>query len=181
MNRNELALNQGKNDMVNFLYTPGCTHDPYRSQLCSRQTILVVESHPTIAELLFYCLGFADYHCSVVDVSQIASLTWINSSFCSSPDGIILDVDINSVVFRSPLDFLQECYARWQTVFAGTQMLPLLLLTAQPSIYTMLQEQGYAVVMKPFKLLVLLSNLQAIIERKQETENVEARKVLPNS
>jgi hypothetical protein len=60
-----------------------------------------------------------------------------------------------------------------------TQMPPLLLLTTQPNSRDMLQD--YAVVMKPFKPVVLLSNLQAILERKQEAENVEVKIVSPTS
>lgn len=162
--------------MVNLLYTP----DSKRSQSCLRQTILVVESHPTIAELLSYCLDFAGYHCSVVNASQIASLTWIDNSLCPSPDGIILDVDIRSVVFKGPLDFFQAFCVRWQTVFMCTQMPPLLLLTAQPNIYALLQE--YAIVMKPFKPVVLLSNLQVLLmKQQQKAENFEAKKVLPTN
>jgi DNA-binding response OmpR family regulator len=162
--------------MLNLLYTP----DSNRSQSCLRQTILVVESHPTIAELLSYCLDFAGYYCSVVNASQIASLTWVDNSLCPSPDGIILDVDIRSVAFKGPLDFFQAFCVRWQTVFTYTQMPPLLLLTAQPNICSMLQE--YAVVMKPFKPVVLMSNLQALLmERQRRAENFEAKKVLPNN
>lgn len=165
--------------MANLLHTPDCTHDADRSQSCLRQTILVVESHPIIAELLSYCLGFAGYRCSVVDASQIASPARIENSLCPSPDAIILDVDIRSAVFRNPLDFLHAFCMRWQTVFTYTQMPPLLLLTTQPNSRDMLQD--YAVVMKPFKPVVLLSNLQAILERKQEAENVEVKVVSPTS
>ena len=175
MNRNERAMSQGETDMVNLLHT----HDADRSRSRLQQTILVVEGHPIIAELLSYCLGLAGYHCVVVDASQIASLTWIENSLCPSPEGIILDVDIRSAVFRGPLDFFHTFCVQWQTVFTCTQMPPLLLLTTQPNSRDMLQE--YAVVMKPFKPVVLLSDLQATMGRKQEAENVEAKIVSPTS
>jgi CheY-like chemotaxis protein len=133
-----------------------------------QQSILVIEDNPAIQELLKYCLNLSFYRCSMIDARHITSLTWVESSASPLPDGIILDVDIYSKEFQHHLDFMHAFCARWQSTFLSAQMSPLILLTTQPLIREKLQQEGHTVVMKPFKLPVFLSELEAAMEREWE-------------
>jgi DNA-binding response OmpR family regulator len=133
-----------------------------------QKSILVIENNAVIQELLQYCLNLSNYRCSMVDAMHITSLTWIENSAYPLPDGIILDVDIYAAEFHHHLDFMRAFCARWQSTVLSAPMPPLILLTTQPLIRKKLQQDGYTVVMKPFKLPALLSGVETALARELE-------------
>ena len=134
----------------------------------SRQyTLLVAEQNPVIQELLLSIFTLHGYYSIAVDGEQIASLNWIENCIQTLPDGIVLDIDIQAKIFQRSFDFMDAFCARWDTA-TNHSLLPIVLLTTQRDTRDTLQQAGYSVVMKPFKLQDLLSSVKASIEQQQE-------------
>ncbi len=133
-----------------------------------QKTVLVIEPHSVIAELLMYTLKLSEYGGSLLDTMDMTSLTWRENRIDTCPECIIFDVDYRSMTFKNPLEFMHAFCIQWQIAFLSPSMPPLILLTTQSTACTELQGEGYTVVMKPFKPYVLLHLVKAAVERKQE-------------
>jgi len=66
-----------------------------------QKSILVIEHHPAITELLVSALNLSEYGSSSIDTMDIPSPTGIENRIEASPDGIILAVDIRSMLFKN--------------------------------------------------------------------------------
>lgn len=141
--------------------------EPQTPRLSRQHTLLVVEQNPVIQELLLYTFTLHGYHSVAVDREQIASLNWIENCIQTLPDGIVLDIDIQARTFQRSFDFMHAFCTHWYTA-TDHSLLPLVLLTTQRDTRDTLQQAGYSVVMKPFKLQDLLSSVKASIEQQQD-------------
>jgi DNA-binding response OmpR family regulator len=129
-----------------------------------QKTILVVEDNPALRELLISCLQIAHYPYAVVEGDHNNPLAWIEDNKCLFLNGIIFDVDSRMADFKGLLDFFHAFCRQWKAFSTSPQMTPLVLLTTHPARYDELQREGYAVIMKPFKVPILLSIVKAVLE-----------------
>jgi DNA-binding response OmpR family regulator len=132
-----------------------------------QETILIVEDNSALRELLISCLQLAHYSYSVVEGDCNNPLAWIEDSKCLLPDGIIFDVDSRMGGFKGLLDFFHAFCTQWKAFSTSPQMPPLVLLTTHPDRYDELQREGYAVIMKPFKVPVLLSTVKTVLREEK--------------
>jgi CheY-like chemotaxis protein len=139
------------------------------------QTLLVIEDDPVIAQLLVSCLNLSAYSCSVINVRDMTISTKRENSLCPPPDGIILDANIYTMKMN-PFDVVQALHKWWQTT---SHMPPLILLTTNPVESAKLQQEGYTVVMKPFRPRVLLRTVRTSIEGKHEGETLKEEVIWP--
>ena len=131
-------------------------------RLRQQKTLLVIEVQWTIQELLLSTFTLFGHKCNTIDTKQIASLTWVECCIQTLPDGIVLDIDIPMAAFQSPVDFVHAFSVRWS--MTGHPMPPLVLLTTRCDIRDSLQQEGYRVVTKPFKIRELLEAMSMAIE-----------------
>ena len=139
-------------------------------RLRQQKTLLVIEVQWTIQELLLSTFTLFGYECNTINTEQIASLTWIEHCVQMLPDGIVLDIDIRRATLKAPVDFVHAFSARWS--LSGHPMPPLVLLTTRCDIRDVLQQEGYRVVTKPFKIRELFDAMSTAIERAQEGRTV---------
>ena len=150
------------------------THDESMSgenetnEASPQATILVVEDNLDIRELLIFCLQLARCPYSVIEVNLSDLLAWIEDNKRLLPNGIIFDVDSSMLEYKGSLDIFHAFCTQWKAFSTSTQMPPLVLLTTQPDRYNELQREGYAVVMKPFKMPILLNIMKTVLGRQEQ-------------
>lgn len=120
--------------------------------------LLVIESNPAIQQILQWSL-MARYRGSITNTIEETSPFW-RASF-DRPDGIILDLDLDTQAWKDPQAFVLRFEARWREIFLRVP--PLLLLTTQPRIAKILRQQGYSTLVKPFLLKELHFHVRLMI------------------
>jgi DNA-binding NtrC family response regulator len=135
-----------------------------------QKRILVIEHHPVIAEFLLSTLSLSEYGSSTIGEIDLASQIWRESHIETPPDGIIIDIDLRRTPPR-PRDFMNRFRKQWQSTSSSTPIPPLILLTTQPLACQELRQEGYTVLMKPFKPHILLNHINSAIEKKERRKS----------
>ena len=132
-----------------------------------RKSILIIEDHRALRDLLVMTFTFSGYE--VMTVEPSSCFTWMTDLRHAVPDGVVLDVDIfwYAMVQEDVKDFLLAFCTVWQQVSFSTRCPPLLMLTTQPMKQQMLEQEGYLVVTKPFKPTHLVQQMKKIMDMQQ--------------
>jgi len=115
--------------------------------------------------MLILMLKLAGYHTSALCARRIPALTWVAESALRFPALVLLDVDLCGVL-TGPVDFLHLVQAHWRAV--AKDIPPMILLTTNSSVRTMLEQEGYPVPASPFHLKELFDEVKKAMNQGEE-------------